>query len=132
MATLEKLAIANDDYKGAAKMSGALVRRNEILSFGLNTKKTHPLMFKYRKNEESIYLHAEIDAIKNALKLMSVNDIRGTDLYVCRVKKSKPRSGVWIWGLAKPCIGCTRALIHFGIRNVYYTTDTGSIEHINY
>lgn len=124
MDTLEKLAISNEDCKDSAKMSAAIVKRNEIISFGFNSMKTHPLMRKYGKNKESVYLHAEISAIKNALRTMSIQELNGSDLYICRVKKTAPYAKGYVWGLAKPCEGCARAIIDFGIKNVYYTTDT--------
>ena len=120
---LAKLAMANDEFK-SARLACAIMKRNKIISFGVNKNKTHPLMVKYGKNESAIYLHAEISAIKNALAEISIDDLRGSDLYVCRVKRPEPHSDKWEWGLALPCSGCARAIVDFGIKNVIYSTNT--------
>jgi len=73
---------------------------------------------KYAADEHKIFLHAEIAAIKKALRFYSVDMLRGTTLIVCRVKKN----GL---GNSKPCIGCQRAIAEFGIKKVIYTTEDG-------
>ena len=122
LSTLTKLAETNDDY--SAQFAAAIVRGNRVISFGYNKLKTHPFQAKYGRNEESIFLHAEIAAIKNALKVLDVEDLSKCDLYIVRVKRPKPRSKKYVWGLSKPCEGCMRAIIEFGIRRVIYSTDT--------
>lgn len=122
MQTLKLLAIGNDDFP-SARLAAALVKRNRIISFGLNRKKTHPMQAKYGKNIEAIYLHAEISAIKNALNLMHSDDLIGSDLYIYRAKRLGPQDTGWHSGMSLPCVGCTKALIDFGIKKVYYSTD---------
>jgi cytidine deaminase len=80
--------------------------------------KTDPFQAKYSAKNECIYLHAEIHAIKNALKNIDVQELRKAKLVVLRKK------GV-AYGLAKPCEGCMRAIAEFGIKSVTYTTDYG-------
>ena len=120
--TLIKVAMASTEDM-PTKLAAAVVLRNRIISIGVNQKKSHPFQAKYGKNEESIFWHAETDAIKNALREISVDDLARCDLYIARVKKPKPKSKEWVWGLAAPCEGCKRAIATFGIRNVIYTTD---------
>jgi len=100
------------------RLAAALVHKNSIISIGINKKKTHPFMRDYGKNDEAIYLHAEIDCIVNALRHVSADDISKYSLYVLRAKKNGN-------GMAKPCEGCQRAIAQFGIKDVYYTTDEG-------
>jgi tRNA(Arg) A34 adenosine deaminase TadA len=120
--TLRKFAEANDSDQ-TVRMAAAIVRNNKIISVGLNSKKSHPLQAKYGKNPQAVFLHAEIDAIKNALREIDIDDFAKCDLYICRVKKAKPFAKHYISGLAKPCAGCQRAIAAFGIKRVIYTTD---------
>jgi tRNA(Arg) A34 adenosine deaminase TadA len=113
---LENVIEASDHPK--FRMAAAIVLRNKIISFGYNRMKTHPLQAKYGSNSESIYLHAEISAIKNALKVISVSELKKCDMYVFRQRKM---NGRYEHALAKPCSGCMRAIVEFGIKNVIYT-----------
>jgi len=121
MSTLAKLATSIEKVAGA-RVSSCVVLKNNILSFGFNKRKSHPFQAKFGKNEECIFLHAEIDAIKNALKCTSVEDLQRCTLYIYRSKKV---NGVETNGLAKPCVGCMRAIVSFNIKNVVYSTDDG-------
>lgn len=112
----------NLEKVAGAKLSSCIVHKNNILSFGFNSKKSHPFQAKFGKNDECIFLHAEIDAIKNALKNNSVDDLRKSTLYVYRTKKM---NGIEKSGLAKPCAGCMRAIVNFNIKNVVYSTENG-------
>jgi tRNA(Arg) A34 adenosine deaminase TadA len=102
---------------GNQTLAACVVKRNKIISFGHNKKKTHPLQNKFNKHPQAIYLHAEIDAIKNALKRLSVEDLIGSTLYIVRTKKNGSE------GLAKPCCGCMQAIESFGIAKIVYTTN---------
>lgn len=128
--TLIKVAEANDEYS-SAKLASAIVLGNKIISIGINRKKTDPLQAKYGKNDQAIYLHAELHAIKNALREISVEELNKCTLYVVRVKRPNPNSNKYVFGMAKPCCGCHRAIVEFGIKNVVYTTDEG-IEYISF
>lgn len=125
--TLTKIAAANPNP--TEKMAAAIVYRNRIISVGMNSMKSHPLQAKYAKNKEAIYLHAEIAAIKNSLRELNVDELSKCDIYISRVKKEKPFSNKYVWGLAAPCSGCRRAIAEFGLRKVVYTTnETGEYE----
>ena len=119
--TLAKFAEANDTSN--IKFAAAIVYRNRIVSVGFNRMKSHPFQAKFAKNEMAIFLHAEVHAIKNALKEMTVGELAKCDLYITRVKKPKSHSKHFVWGIAKPCCGCQRAIAEFGIRRTVYTTD---------
>ena len=118
---LEKVAESSEHPRYF--LSAAITLRNSIISFGVNRMKTDPMQAKYGANKECIYIHAEIHAIKNALKKVNVKDLRKADLYVLRIRNEDGKRA-----MSKPCIGCMRAIAEFGIRNVYYTNERGNAE----
>ena len=121
---LTRLAIDNPGIRNNQfKFGAGIVYKNNLIATGVNSYKTHPLMAQWGQNEDSICLHAEIDAIKNALKLITPSQLAKCDMYIVRVKRPDPETKTWVHGLAKPCKGCRRAIVNFGLRNVYYTTD---------
>lgn len=121
---LTRLAVNNPGVQGRFKMSAGIVYRKHLVATGMNSYKTHPLMNEWGKNEDSIHLHAEIDAIKNALRLIDQNQLSKCDLYIVRVKRKSSKDRAFVHGLAKPCPGCRRAIANFNLRNVFYTEDT--------
>lgn len=118
---LNKIALLSDHPK--FQMSAIIVRRNTILGVGCNKMKSHPFQAKYRKNIDAIFLHAEVNAIKNALRDHSIDDLVGSTMYVLR-KTSKG------YGLAKPCDGCMRAIVEFGIGEVIYSNNTNTFDQL--
>lgn len=121
--TLAKIAEANDDSN--IRFAAAVVYRDKIISVGFNHKKSHPFQAKFAKNPHAVFLHAEVHAIKNALREMPVTDLTKCDLYITRVKKPRSFADKFIWGLSKPCPGCERAIVEFGIKRTIYTCDDG-------
>jgi len=109
-----------------AKLAACVVYKNNLISFGVNERKTHPFQAKYRKNKDSVFLHAETAAIKNALKHLNVEELSKSTLYVCRVKFLNEERQKLIFGLAKPCSGCFHCINIFGIRKVIFSLDNGS------
>jgi len=105
------------EFAGKQRLAACIVSGNKILAFGHNKNKTHPLQTRFAKNNHAIFLHAEIDVIKNALKDNSSDILEGTILYIARTKKNGSE------GIARPCEGCMRAIEAFGISKVVYTTD---------
>ena len=124
--TLSKVAAANPGQR--EKLAAAVVCRNKIISIGINSMKSHPMAAKYGKNEHAVFLHAEVAAIKNALREIDVDDFSKCDIYITRVKKEAPFTKKFVWGLAKPCAGCERAIAEFGLKRVIYTCDNGEYE----
>jgi deoxycytidylate deaminase len=104
----------------SSRVTSCVVYKNEIVGFGFCQMKTHPMQAQFTRHHNAIYLHAEIDAIKNALKRISVDDISRATLYIARAKKEQ---GIWQFGLSRPCDGCMKAISSFDINNVIYTTD---------
>jgi tRNA(Arg) A34 adenosine deaminase TadA len=106
-------------------MAAMVTRKRTVLGVGLPESKTHPLAEKFSKNPKAIYLHAEINAIVNALRIVNVEELYDCEMYVARVKYDKGGiSSTLIPGLAAPCEGCMRALLQFKIRKVHFTCDS--------
>jgi deoxycytidylate deaminase len=107
----------------SSRIAAAIAIRNDIISLGHNQKRTHPFQAKYCKHPEAIYLHAETDAISNALNHISKRDLAKATLYIRRVKLRDKDDTEFVDGMSKPCPGCMRAIIAFGIRKVVYSTE---------
>jgi len=122
MELLSKMAIAVEPVR-QARIAACLVYKNEIVSFGINQMKTHPFQAQFGKNKESIFLHAETDCIKNSLRELEVDDLSRCTLYICRMKYETHEKKKFVFGLAKPCAGCARAITTFNIKNVVYSLD---------
>lgn len=119
--TLFTLAQDHDDGVKTSVVA-AIVNRKTIVSFGFNQRKTHPLQAKYAKNEHAIFLHAEIDAIRKAMKRGA--DLTKCDLYIMRTKHTGPKPGDPITtAMARPCAGCQEAIADMGFRAIYYSTE---------
>jgi tRNA(Arg) A34 adenosine deaminase TadA len=113
------------DNEGAsrAKMAAAVVLKGKIISTGRNQYKTHPIATEYGKNSDAIFLHAETHAIVNSLNHLDKADLSRATLYIYRVKRPHGHLNNWVSGLAKPCIGCMRAIVEYDFKRVVYTTD---------
>ena len=110
-------------FSGARVMALLMYKNTNVLAWGQNQEKTHPLQAQYAKNEEAIYLHAEIDALRNMLRHLDPDDLRHCTLYVARAKYINGMKKEMIYGNAKPCSGCQAAIKAFQIKRVVYTTD---------
>jgi tRNA(Arg) A34 adenosine deaminase TadA len=122
MTMLERLA-NSIPRAGRAQIAACIVHKNTVAAYGFNQMKSHPFQARFGRNSDSIFLHAETDAIKNALKVMTVDDLAKSTLYVYRVKKPYPKAKHNIAGMSKPCVGCARAISTFGIRRVVWSLD---------
>lgn len=105
----------NNQIHGLPPMAAVLYKRNRIIATGINSWKSHPLMGRYSDIDGKHYLHAEIDCIKNALKLVDKKEIKGAEIFVARVLKNGETA------IAKPCKICQKALSDFGITGIYWT-----------
>jgi deoxycytidylate deaminase len=105
------------------KLAACLVINNEVISVGHNSDKSHPLQKRFAKNSDAIFKHAEVDCIINALRHLDKEDLKKSTLYVYRVKRKRKGDLSWVDGLAEPCLGCKRAIDHFGIKKVIYSTE---------
>lgn len=113
---------------GSARLAAAIVHKRDIVSIGINKRKSHPFQKKYGKNQDAIFLHAEILAIHNALKRISPEELSKSSLYVCRMRYTDQTKRGMEYGLACPCDGCKKAIAAFEIKNVFYTQDVRGID----
>lgn len=125
---LTKIIEAGDYYDLKQRLASLLVYKGSIISVGINKRKSHPFQRKYASNEDAIYLHAETDCIVNALKYYSSDIISKSVMYVARMKKPNTAATNYVYGLSKPCEGCSRAIAQFGIKTVFYTLNERGYE----
>jgi len=123
MAFTRRMAIDNHNSSNRAKLAASLVIRNEVISVGYNSYKTHPLQKRFSKNIEAIFKHAEVDCIINALRHIDQEELSKATLYVYRVKKLTKDDIHWSDGFSKPCSGCSEAINHFKIKKVVFSTE---------
>jgi deoxycytidylate deaminase len=117
-----KLAQSVEPVRGA-RIAAAVVRRGKVISYGYNHKKTHPFQTQIlQKSIMLVFFHAEVHAIKNALKSIDVEDISKCELYIVRAKRDKANRK-WITGMSKPCSGCQKCIDLFDLKSVYYSIE---------
>jgi len=97
------------------KLGCVIFNKKILIGFGYNQVKTHP---KSKTNYSNI--HAEFHSILG----VNPSDLRNASAFVYRetVKGTI--------GMAKPCPICKKLLFGAGIKEVYYTTQNGSIDKI--
>lgn len=113
----------------SSRLAACLFYKNEILGYGFSQMKSHPFQAEFAKNPEAIYLHAETDCIKNALRRVDQDTLSKSTLYIARAKRDEENKR-WIYGIACPCPGCMRAIVTFDIGQVVYTTDEGDYKYM--
>ena len=101
---------------GSSRIAALVVLKNKIIGIGFNHLRSHPFQLKFARNKESIFFHAEVHAIKQALR--SHSDLSNTTLYVARARKVH---GNWEYGISKPCEGCQSCIDSYGIKRVVCT-----------
>ena len=119
-----RLAALKSDF--STKVGAVAVYGRKIIASAASSQKTSPLQCKYnvfrnfQVNGANCLpkVHAEISLIAK-LKKMDGIDYKRVSVYVYRICKSRR------YALAYPCPACHRALKDLGIRNLYYTTDSG-------
>lgn len=119
LSLLRSVAETVDSHR--SRHAAAIIYRHRIVSLGTNHMKTHPFQTKYQRRPDSIYLHAEVSAIKRATHYLSERELTRSVLISVRVKYDNALNPQW--GMSKPCEGCQRAIAEFGIRSVWYSTD---------
>lgn len=112
---LQTIAMGVQDFP-YHRHAAAIYIGNRLVSVGMNQRKTHPLQAKFGKNSDAIFLHAEISAIVNALKVVSPDELQNATLYVAKYSPSGKT-------MSKPCKGCQRAIGYFGFKDVHWTED---------
>ena len=97
------------------QMAATIVIKNEIVSVGFNQKRTHPFQKLMSGDENKIHIHAEMDALNKALKVIKREDLKKATMFVARVLKNGCKAK------AKPCMYCAKALERFNLSAVYWT-----------
>jgi len=102
-----------------AHVGALIVYRGCVVAIGHNQLKSHPLQATYKNYR--IYLHAEIDALRKALRVIHEDELPQCHLYVLRLKRGGEG---WIQGCAKPCLDCMSVLVGFGFLedNIIWTS----------
>jgi tRNA(Arg) A34 adenosine deaminase TadA len=124
---LTQLAIESGGYGQRVPMAAGIVYKRHLIATGVNQPKTHPLMLTDGYREDQRYRHAEVDAIRNALRLISKEQLKQCELHIVRVKRPHIASKKWVYGLAKPCTGCANVIKRYGIGQVFWTADESKI-----
>ena len=91
------------------QIAAAIYHKNKFVALGHNSYKTHPFQARFGRHVDCIYLHAETDVIKNALKYLDIHTIKKSSLYVARIKWLDGNKKEMVQGLARPCSGCQRS-----------------------
>jgi tRNA(Arg) A34 adenosine deaminase TadA len=104
----------------SARIVAGIYRRGKLLSVGFNQRKSHPLQSQWSDRPERIFLHAEIDCIKNYLYKHTISSLTECDMVIVRAKLKGTK---WVTGLAKPCSGCSRALEFYGLKSIKWSVD---------
>lgn len=124
----ELFILARDKERVAnARIVAALVYKGKIISYGFNQNRTSWVQRRFKKNPHAHFLHAEVDAVKNAMKVIDADTISKSTLIIARAKSV---SGKEEYGLAKPCDGCQSCIDWFNIKRVYYTLDGSGYEQL--
>jgi tRNA(Arg) A34 adenosine deaminase TadA len=111
----EAIRYAKENPTDLNKMAAIISKRKRVLGIGFNSRKTHPLQRRFSDHDLKVCIHAEIDALRDALRNYDEEAIRGAEIFVARVlKNGSPAT-------AKPCKTCQVALDTFGIAAVYWT-----------
>ena len=113
--TIAQKASALSDFE-RIKIGAVIVKKNKLISIGVNSKKTHPIQKRYNDATLDYYktpcVHAEIAAIINARD----EDLRGATIYVYRDDR---RGAI---AEAKPCLSCSAAIRDAGISTCFYSS----------
>jgi len=124
---LTRLAIESGGYGQRVPMAAGIVYRKHLIATGVNQPKTHPLMLGDGYREDQRFRHAEVDAIQSALRLITAEQLKRCELHIVRVKRPCTASKRWVYGLAKPCAGCTNIIENYGIKKVFWTEDESKV-----
>lgn len=94
-----------------------IVKGGTVVSTGFNNQNTNQFVEHYAnlargRRDYCLSTHAEMDAV---LKVRNKTDLRGTKIYVARVKADGSI------GMSRPCCICQQVLYNYGIKRAFYT-----------
>ena len=95
-----------------------LMKRGRIIAEATNAYGT--------RARGSGYSTRSIHAEKNVIKTLgNIQEIRGAEMYVMRMNRTKGKDGICSVAGSKPCHGCAvfleKCMKEYGLKNVYYT-----------
>lgn len=108
--------IAKECPMKRCKHGAVLVKNNEIIAKGYN--------YSYN-NKETLHnhyaVHAEVNVILQA-KSKGIKNLSETDLYVVRISNDNDNELM----LSKPCKNCSKLILKYKVRRVYYSLGNSS------
>lgn len=96
---------------GKAKHFAWLLHNNTVIGFGWNKHRSHPYQVRWGYRDRPYAIHAEAAAVLSTRKT-------GDEMIVVRVNRLGEVR------LSKPCVCCYSFLQHYGVRRVWFTTNT--------
>lgn len=104
------------------RLGAVIFKGSRILGAGYNRVGASQNRLKTTHWPDSI--HAEVDALLDALRRHPASELRGADILVIRLKKDGA------FGLALPCEHCYTTLVNTGIRRIYFSDNNGDFSEI--
>ena len=108
------------------KIGAIVVIKKHIISFGVNSTKSHPIQKiynKFRFDEMNRYsnhsLHAEVHALVSVPNNVDLSD---ANIYIYRQNMNGKLA------MCRPCCSCMKMIKDYGIKKIYYTTEDGYCE----
>jgi deoxycytidylate deaminase len=104
-----------DVHSGKSKHFSFIVKKNNIVSVGWNSFKSHTIAFKH--NYPYGKIHSELACILNYSG--DINCLNKYEILNIRIGMDNNLK------LSKPCKFCKKMLSHYNINNVVYSTELG-------
>lgn len=103
-----------------AHIGAVLLSGRDIISVGVNGRKSHPLQkhyntFRFSDERAHHMMHAELEAIVRGRSFMRDDNV----MYIYRQLRTGDQ------GMCRPCNGCIQALKDHKIGRIFYTTYEG-------
>ena len=111
-------------YKYRVKIVAGIIFDKNLICIATNEYKSHPFQKKFSKNDDSIFLHAEIAAGISAIRRIGVENMKDSSLVVLRLKKNSSKN--FELAMACPCDGCKKFISHLKIPKTIYSNDFNS------
>jgi hypothetical protein len=113
----------------SSRIAAGLYIQGRLISIGVNQNKTSPFQKRWSRNDRcGALIHAEVDCLKNALKKVSVDDLKNATMVVTRMKYSSSERDKMVFGMVKPCSGCQAMLNCYSVARIIWTCDDGSVD----
>jgi len=101
------------------RLEARVYYKGHLICAGYNSYTNSSKLQRRFGGDKRPFVHAELDAIREAIYHVGIDSLAQCELYIERYKADGTL------GLAKPCECCQRALEMFKFKRVYYTTERG-------